>query len=102
MRLARAHGLAIQMNGAGSAYTHSTAIFRSAQVQNIAEHPQQWSIRLSVHGCCTPIDSQFGWHCVTSRIQTNCALGQKSRQFSNRIISYTAEVSSLSCGCQTK
>src|SRR5712691_8518786 len=49
-RDAGARGLAVDVDGAGSAERHAAPKLRPGHVQRIAEHPEQRHVRADVHG----------------------------------------------------
>ena len=45
-----ADGMAVQMNGAGSAKRHTAAEFRAREIEHVAEHPEQGHLRADIRG----------------------------------------------------
>src|ERR1051326_8245312 len=53
---ARAHGLAVHMDRAGSAHRYAASVFRSSQTDRVPDHPQEWCLGLYIHRMQLPVD----------------------------------------------
>src|SRR5213594_3152011 len=56
--LARAHGLTVQVHGAGAALRHAAAELRPRHPQALAEYPEQLAVVGGIHGVRLPVDEQ--------------------------------------------
>src|SRR3954469_11879274 len=57
-RLARAHGLPVEMDGAGAARGDAAAVFRAREIEEIPESPEERHVRIGIDRVWRAVDRQ--------------------------------------------
>jgi hypothetical protein len=76
---ARPRGFAVNVHGTGTAQPYTAPVLRAAQIQNVADHPQQRRVGGHIHSGGAPVNQKFEGH----------GLNSAEKQFDPRLVNFS-------------